>query len=364
MPYGGIRYPRRCAHSGSAIQSRGSAIQSRGSAVEASGGPGQHPGSAVSRPGSVVRLPASAVEFPRNEVRLPRRSRWQRAARYRSGAARRPTLRPGCSSAGRTWAGRLLTPAPGCSSAGRRMRTPGRLRVLRRPTVLVARSRVAVRRRGRRPVRAAGPAMTCVSPGAPRPRPASAGFAAVPRSPHPGTSPASSEPSRAFLADAGRRQDHPHDSPGSHYPEPAFPGWTRRMPAGSAPGPSGSYGHRRQRGRPSGYRRPSGCRRPSGSRRLEGRRWPFAPAASRVPRPLRPTSSICLNSTQTCEEGRSTSSGATLFKRVRRRPTLPRGPPRSTIGAEGLNFRVRNGTGCFPFAITAETLLRCHRPAS
>jgi hypothetical protein len=51
-------------------------------------------------------------------------------------------------------------------------------------------------------------------------------------------------------------------------------------------------------------------------------------------------------------------------KHVRRRPTLPRGPPRSTIGAEGLNFRVRNGTGCFPFAITAETLLRCHRPLS
>jgi hypothetical protein len=68
------------------------------------------------------------------------------------------------------------------------------------------------------------------------------------------------------------------------------------------------------------------------------------------------------HSTQTNEEGRSTTSGATLFKHVRRRPTLPRGPPRSTIGAEGLNFRVRNGTGCFPFAITAETLLRCHRP--
>jgi hypothetical protein len=69
------------------------------------------------------------------------------------------------------------------------------------------------------------------------------------------------------------------------------------------------------------------------------------------------------HSIQTSEEGRSTSSGATLFKHVRRRPTLPRGPPRSTIGAEELNFRVRNGTGCFPFAITAETLLRCHRPA-
>ena len=30
----------------------------------------------------------------------------------------------------------------------------------------------------------------------------------------------------------------------------------------------------------------------------------------------------------------------------RRRPTLPRSCPRSTIGAEELNFRVRNGNGC------------------
>ncbi len=44
---------------------------------------------------------------------------------------------------------------------------------------------------------------------------------------------------------------------------------------------------------------------------------------------------------------------------VRRRPTLPPGPPGSTIGAEGLNFRVRNGTGCFPFAMATETLWRC-----
>ena len=42
---------------------------------------------------------------------------------------------------------------------------------------------------------------------------------------------------------------------------------------------------------------------------------------------------------------------------VRRCPTLPRGPPRSTIGAEGLSFRVRNVTGRFPFAMAAETLL-------
>ena len=42
---------------------------------------------------------------------------------------------------------------------------------------------------------------------------------------------------------------------------------------------------------------------------------------------------------------------------VRRRPTLPHSPPCSTIGAERLNFRVRNGAGCFPFAMAAETLL-------
>jgi hypothetical protein len=46
-------------------------------------------------------------------------------------------------------------------------------------------------------------------------------------------------------------------------------------------------------------------------------------------------------------------------KNVRRRPTLPRSLPRSTIGAEGLSFRVRNETGRFPFAMTTETLWSC-----
>jgi hypothetical protein len=41
-------------------------------------------------------------------------------------------------------------------------------------------------------------------------------------------------------------------------------------------------------------------------------------------------------------------------QRARRCPTLPHSLPCSTIGAEGLNFRVRNGTGCFPSAITTE----------
>ena len=40
----------------------------------------------------------------------------------------------------------------------------------------------------------------------------------------------------------------------------------------------------------------------------------------------------------------------------RRRPTLPRGFPRSTIGAEELNFRVRDGNGCDLFAMATEIL--------
>jgi hypothetical protein len=84
------------------------------------------------------------------------------------------------------------------------------------------------------------------------------------------------------------------------------------------------------------------------------------PSVLRIPQPRSSASSY--NNTQTCEEGRSTVVGATLFKHVRRRPTLPRGPPRSTIGAAGLNFRVRNGTGCFPCAITAVTLWKYHQP--
>ena len=44
---------------------------------------------------------------------------------------------------------------------------------------------------------------------------------------------------------------------------------------------------------------------------------------------------------------------------VRRRPTLPHTRVCSTIGAGRLNFRVRYGTGCFPFAMVAVTLWRC-----
>ena len=44
--------------------------------------------------------------------------------------------------------------------------------------------------------------------------------------------------------------------------------------------------------------------------------------------------------------------------RCRRRPTLPRPLGRSTIGAVGLNDRVRNGNGCGPYApVASENLL-------
>ena len=43
-----------------------------------------------------------------------------------------------------------------------------------------------------------------------------------------------------------------------------------------------------------------------------------------------------------------------LYKFFRRRPTLPHSLPCSTIGAKELNFRVRDGNGCFLFAIATE----------
>ena len=39
-----------------------------------------------------------------------------------------------------------------------------------------------------------------------------------------------------------------------------------------------------------------------------------------------------------------------LVMLIRQRPTLPPTCASSTIGAEGLNCRVRNGNGCFPLA--------------
>jgi hypothetical protein len=56
------------------------------------------------------------------------------------------------------------------------------------------------------------------------------------------------------------------------------------------------------------------------------------------------------------------SRGAFLL-RCRRWPTLPRSLDRSTIGAVGLNDRVRDGNGCGPYALIASettAVLRCY----
>ena len=59
--------------------------------------------------------------------------------------------------------------------------------------------------------------------------------------------------------------------------------------------------------------------------------------------------------------GPSVVAWATLCGCVRRCPTLPHPHECSTIGAVGLSFRVRNGTGRFPHAMTAVTLSISHR---
>jgi hypothetical protein len=46
-----------------------------------------------------------------------------------------------------------------------------------------------------------------------------------------------------------------------------------------------------------------------------------------------------------------------VLDKSRRRPTLPRGLPLSTIGAGGLNCRVRKGNGCVPTAMATGNLL-------
>ncbi len=53
----------------------------------------------------------------------------------------------------------------------------------------------------------------------------------------------------------------------------------------------------------------------------------------------------------------SNENGGFLIK-SRQRSTLPPGRPGSTIDAEGLNCRVRNGNGCFPLAIATGNLWR------
>ena len=53
----------------------------------------------------------------------------------------------------------------------------------------------------------------------------------------------------------------------------------------------------------------------------------------------------------TTRSPRAEAPRGSRHEKSRRRPTLPGGLPPSTIGAGGLNCRVRNGNGCFPAAM-------------
>ena len=46
-----------------------------------------------------------------------------------------------------------------------------------------------------------------------------------------------------------------------------------------------------------------------------------------------------------------------FYEQFRQRPTLPGGLPPSTIGAGGLNCRVRNGNGCISAAMATGNLV-------
>ena len=59
---------------------------------------------------------------------------------------------------------------------------------------------------------------------------------------------------------------------------------------------------------------------------------------------------------------RPTSQLIGVCFKSRQRPSLPRSDPRSTIGPEGLNFRVRDGNGCDPLGKAAEKLLDFRLP--
>jgi hypothetical protein len=70
------------------------------------------------------------------------------------------------------------------------------------------------------------------------------------------------------------------------------------------------------------------------------------------------------SSPETVPENDESRPKAALVEDVRQRPTLPPSCPGSTIGAGGLNFRVRDGTGCLPSAMATETLCRIEASAA
>ena len=106
---------------------------------------------------------------------------------------------------------------------------------------------------------------------------------------------------------------------------------------------------------PRVIRAPSGIRLPSGAR---GRmRLTEAGSLTEAQRFGEPKQSTSGGGDEKSPVARPSGSRHGARMGVRRCPTLPHGPPCSTIGAVSLSFRVRNVSGRFPDAMAAVTLL-------
>ena len=170
--------------------------------------------------------------------------------------------------------------------------------------------------------------------------------------------------------------------------EPGVGPGRRRLPGRRARPPGDGYGQssallparfspsrsrRHRSGRTRSDHRSGRCSPASGS----GVRT-HAPCASRWPRPgIHPATRRATGLvTRLLKRARRRGSGMRLllgrtrkrappprgpFERNRRRPTLPGDRSPSTIGAGGLNFRVRNGNGCRPTAMATETSVQTRR---
>ncbi len=76
----------------------------------------------------------------------------------------------------------------------------------------------------------------------------------------------------------------------------------------------------------------------------------------RCPGPYTPAYRCSSPASSTAQKTRATAMARVSQHLSRRRPTLPGGCPPSTIGAGGLNFRVRDGNGCGPTAMVTGNL--------
>jgi hypothetical protein len=172
--------------------------------------------------------------------------------------------------------------------------------------------------------------------------------------------------------------------------------WSCDEPAGPKPGPGAATGHldgpaageavgprrphvprqhaprsraddrRRCRRTPTacclGYAEWSTLRALPGRARAQGPRVEHEPPGGRPRAPRRSAERRMVSQPAWWGQNGGTATprleGVTVPEDVRRRPTLPRSFPRSTIGADRLSFRVRNETGRFPVAMAAVTLWR------